>query len=169
MDYFEQLHEIIDPQKRRIVYSHSEILDRALQFGFPDTVPQHFVLILTKPDTIYVDTRNNVHCYQKHKGGKMYTISTLEVEELGEKYFAINSWFEEKDKTTATIEKLVKAQSDKKLNKKVREKIKESKSWMKILYEDSSFFKAKKYQKKGINVVEKRGKKIVEVPAKHFK
>ena len=166
MDYFEETHEIIDPQKRRIVYSHSEILHRVMQFGFPDTVPHHFTAIFTKPDVIYVDTRNNVHCYQKKMSGKMYTVSTLEVEELGDKYFSINSWFEEKDQTIKTIEYLAEAQTNEELNKKVRKKINESKSWMKILYEDTSYLNAKKYQKKGIRVVDKKGRNIVEVPAK---
>lgn len=169
MDDFEKHYEVLDPQERRIFYSHSEILHRILQFGFPETVPQHFATIFTKPDVIYMDKRNKVHCYQKKKGGKMYTISTIEVEEFGEKFFSINSWFEEKDDTIKTIEYLAEAQTNEELNKQVRKKINESKSWMKILYEDVSYLKAKKYQKRGIKVVEKNKKNVVQVPGKKGK
>lgn len=164
MSYFEEVHEIIDPQKRLILYSHTEIIERTLQLGFPDTVPQHFVSIFTKPDTIYMDVRNNVHCYQKHMKGRMYTVSIMEVEEMGEKYFTINSWFDDRDTTISTIKKLVKAEENAKLKKKMEEKINDSKSWMKILYQNASFMQTNKYKKRGYKVVDKNGNSIVEVP-----
>lgn len=163
---FEQIQEVVDPQKRRIIYVHSEIVQQILKLGFPDTVPQHFTTILTKPDSIWMDTRNGVHCYEKHMGGRKYIVSTLEVEELGGRFFIINSWFDERDKTLVTLQQFVKAVDDKKLKEKMSQKISDSKSWMKILYEDTSYLKTSKYQKRGINVIEKSGKKVVEVSSK---
>ena len=143
---------VIDPQNRRIVYSFMHIVEMTLQHQFSDQVPRHFDIILSKPNTIFIDTRSKVHCYWKNMGGKKYTVTTIEVTHKGRKCFFINSWYVEKDTTLETIEKFIESEEDKELKEQLEKKIADSKTWMKIVYEENSYLETKKYKDRGITL-----------------
>src|SRR5690349_21103672 len=93
----EEDHEIIDPQKRKIVYSHLELIKMSMAHEFTPEGPKHFNEILIKPDFIYVDRRTNLHLYSKIIGNREFTVTAFETMRKGRKCFCINSWFVRKD------------------------------------------------------------------------
>jgi hypothetical protein len=156
-------HEIIDPQKRKIVYSYLELIRMSTEHEFTSEGPKHFNEILTKPDCIYIDRRTNLHLYQKIIGSRLYTVTALEMMRKGRKCFCINSWFVKKDTTLDIIHDFVAAGEDTELKEKLEAKIEKNKSWMKIVYMDNSVYEKKKFTKAGITLISDDESEILSV------